>query len=84
MALSLAAITILSPLFALIALAVVLDSRGPVFFRQRRIGRHGKVFSIYKFRTMHVLEDGAAREAGRAGDRASPGWAHFLRGRQPG
>jgi undecaprenyl-phosphate glucose phosphotransferase len=78
-ALSLAAITILSPLFALIALAVMLDSRGPVFFRQRRTGRQGKIFSIYKFRTMHVLEDGAAVRQARAGDRRITRLGHFLR-----
>lgn len=42
----------LSPLFILIALWVKLDSRGPVFFRQTRIGQYGKPFKIIKFRTM--------------------------------
>jgi exopolysaccharide biosynthesis polyprenyl glycosylphosphotransferase len=41
-----------APLFALIALAIKLDSRGPVFFRQLRVGRHGTRFQIVKFRTM--------------------------------
>ena len=40
------------PLMALIALAIRLDSRGPVFFRQTRVGRGGKPFDILKFRTM--------------------------------
>ena len=40
------------PLFAVIALAVRLDSRGPVFFRQTRIGRDGRPFRIWKFRSM--------------------------------
>lgn len=44
--------------YALIALAVVLESRGPVLFRQRRTGLNGKVFTIYKFRSMTVAEDG--------------------------
>ena len=77
--LSLAALVLLSPILILIALAVVLDSRGPVFFRQRRTGRHGKIFSIYKFRTMHVLEDGAAVRQARAGDRRITGLGRFLR-----
>ena len=43
---------LLAPLFALIALAIRLDSRGPVFFRQARRGRGGSTFRIAKFRTM--------------------------------
>ena len=48
----------LAPLFGLIALAIKLDSPGPVFFRQRRYGQNNRVFRIYKFRTMAVAEDG--------------------------
>ena len=50
---------LLAPAMALVALAIVLDSRGPLLFCQRRGGLNGKVFGILKFRTMHVLEDGA-------------------------
>lgn len=49
---SLCGLVLLAPLFALAALWIRLDSPGPVFFRQQRVGRHGKLFSIYKFRTM--------------------------------
>ncbi len=42
----------LSPLLLAIALLVKLDSPGPVFFRQERVGRYGKAFRIHKFRTM--------------------------------
>jgi exopolysaccharide biosynthesis polyprenyl glycosylphosphotransferase len=49
----------LAPLLALIALAVRLDSRGPVLFRQQRVGRDGRTFSMVKFRTM---VDGAHRQ----------------------
>jgi Undecaprenyl-phosphate glucose phosphotransferase len=48
-----------APLLLLIAVAIKLDSRGPVFFRQRRYGRNNEVFRIFKFRTMTVAEDGA-------------------------
>ncbi len=41
-----------SPLLVAIAIAIKLDSRGPVFFRQQRVGRHGKRFGMFKFRTM--------------------------------
>ncbi len=43
---------ILSPLMLLLALAVKLDSPGPVFYRQVRVGRYGRDFRIFKFRTM--------------------------------
>jgi exopolysaccharide biosynthesis polyprenyl glycosylphosphotransferase len=46
------ALIVLAPAMALIALAVKLSSRGPVFFRQCRIGRHGREFEMLKFRTM--------------------------------
>src|SRR2546422_1841533 len=42
-----------APLFALIALAITLDSPGPVLFAQRRLGLHGRPFVLMKFRTMH-------------------------------
>jgi exopolysaccharide biosynthesis polyprenyl glycosylphosphotransferase len=46
------ALVILAPLLAVIAVAIKLDSRGPVLFRQDRVGRHGRVFEMLKFRTM--------------------------------
>ena len=49
---SAAALLVLSPLLLLIALAVKLDSPGPVFYRQERVGKDGKPFRIFKFRTM--------------------------------
>lgn len=52
-------IVLLSPLLLLIAFAVKLDSRGPVFFRQQRVTQYGQVFSIRKFRTMRTNAVGA-------------------------
>lgn len=54
---SLAALTLLSPVFLIIALAVKLTSRGPILFRQRRIGQHGRSFTFLKFRSMYVGND---------------------------
>jgi len=46
-----------APLMALTALAIKLDSRGPVLFRQRRRGLNRQVFEVFKFRTMNVMQD---------------------------
>lgn len=54
------------PLLLLTAALIKMDSRGPVFFRQKRDGFNGQTFDILKFRTMHVLENGASvRQATR-------------------
>lgn len=57
------ALIILSPLFAALAIGVKCDSRGPIFFRQTRLGRGGKPFNIIKFRSMvtDAEADGKAR-----------------------
>jgi exopolysaccharide biosynthesis polyprenyl glycosylphosphotransferase len=52
----------LAPVLAFVALAVKLDSRGQVLFRQSRTGRHGEIFRIHKFRTM--VTDAEDRKAG--------------------
>jgi exopolysaccharide biosynthesis polyprenyl glycosylphosphotransferase len=52
MAATMIGLVAVAPFFAALALAIRLDSRGPVFFRQRRVGRHGEHFELLKFRTM--------------------------------
>ncbi len=52
--LSFVGLVILSPLFLLLILAVKIDSRGPVFFCQKRVGIHKSYFNILKFRTMRI------------------------------
>lgn len=53
-------LVLLAPLFALIAAAIKLESPGPVFYRQERVGRHGRPFRIFKFRTMAAQATGVA------------------------
>lgn len=47
-----AMLVLISPLLLIVALAIKLDSPGPVLFRQERIGQHGRIFRIFKFRSM--------------------------------
>jgi lipopolysaccharide/colanic/teichoic acid biosynthesis glycosyltransferase len=59
LATSLIALVILLPVFGVVAACIVLDDRGPVFFRQARVGLKGKPFRIWKFRTMVCGAPGA-------------------------
>lgn len=65
-----AGLVALAPLWCLIALAIKLDSPGPVFFKQKRAGLHGRDFWIYKFRSMYV--DAEARQAGLHNEMKGP------------
>ncbi len=55
---SVIALTLLAPLMVAVAIAIKLDSEGPVFFRQTRHGFNGRPFGIFKFRSMTVMENG--------------------------
>jgi len=77
LAVSAAGLLFLSPLFAILAIAVKVSSPGPAFHRGERIGRGGKPFRLYKFRSMRVAEGGAAIT--RAGDPRVTAVGRFLR-----
>ena len=62
------ALVLLSPVLALATIAILADSKGPLIFCQRRIGENGRAFGIFKFRSMHVVEDGDAVVQARDGD----------------
>ncbi len=64
---------------ALIAVAIKLESRGPVLFRQRRRGLNLAIIDVLKFRTMRVLEDGNAIEQAHAEDPRVTRVGRFLR-----
>jgi exopolysaccharide biosynthesis WecB/TagA/CpsF family protein len=72
---SLILLAALSPLLALIAALIKLDSRGSVFFRQTRVGQFGKTFQLYKFRSMHA--DAEALKAELLGLNQMPGGVLF-------
>lgn len=67
-------VLLISPLLLLIAFGVKFTSRGPVLFKQRRLGWDGKVIKVYKFRTMyeHAEEDGKVTQATHADPRITP------------
>ncbi|MAB15119.1 undecaprenyl-phosphate glucose phosphotransferase [Parvibaculum sp.] len=77
--LSAACLLVFSPLMLFIALAIKLDSRGPVVFRQKRHGFNHRIITVYKFRTMTVMEDGAKVAQATRDDRRVTRIGRFLR-----
>jgi len=63
---SLSALVFLSPFLLIVSILIKLDSKGPIFFRQKRIGKDGRIFRIYKFRTM-------VQNAEKIGDKITKG-----------
>ena len=68
-----------APVMTLIALAIKLDSKGPVIFRQRRHGYNHCIIEVLKFRTMTVLEDGSSVSQAQKGDKRVTRVGRFLR-----
>ena len=71
---------LLSPLFLVIALLEKLTSAGPVFFRQRRVGLHGRPFELFKFRSMVHCPEGRGPLVTAGGDRRITLLGRILRG----
>ncbi len=63
---------LLSPLFLLIALAINIDSSGPVFFGQKRVGKNCKAFKMYKFRSMCIDAEDKLKELQHLNERSGP------------
>lgn len=72
-------IVITAPVLAIIALVIKLNSTGPVFYRGERVGRHGRMFRIFKFRTMCVDAEQVGGSSTRDGDPRITPVGHFLR-----
>lgn len=80
LALTVPAIVFLTPVLLLVALAVKLDSRGPVLFRQQRLGRGNRLFELYKFRSMFVESSDAKGDTStQRGDRRITRVGRFIR-----
>lgn len=69
---------VLAPLFGLIAVAIKLDSRGQVFFRQVRMGHNGETFRIFKFRTMQMDADSRRSELRHLSKHATDDGAPYM------
>ena len=73
-------IVVLSPLFLIIAVVLIFQKNGPVFFSQKRIGYGGKPFTIYKFRTLStVVEDEGPQLIAKSDSVKSTRFERFLR-----
>lgn len=70
---------LLSPVFLILAIAIKIDSRGPVFFRQTRVTQYGKTFRIFKFRTMVVNAEAVGAQVTSKGDSRITRVGKFIR-----
>jgi len=72
-------LVVATPLMAIVAIAIKLESAGPVFFRQKRNGYNHKVITVLKFRTMTVMEDGPSLQQATRNDGRVTRVGKFLR-----
>jgi exopolysaccharide biosynthesis polyprenyl glycosylphosphotransferase len=76
------ALILLSPLSLMLILGVKISSKGPVFLRQERIGRYGKPFTLYKFRSMYADAERNGPELSRVNDSRLTNFGKFMRKRK--
>jgi len=76
---SMAVLLLLSPLYLFIAIRVWMSSKGPIFFKQERIGINGKPFDIYKFRSMYVGAEKAGPQLSHENDNRCTPWGAVMR-----
>jgi lipopolysaccharide/colanic/teichoic acid biosynthesis glycosyltransferase len=69
---SLLAVTLLTPIFLLIALVIYLTDRGPIIYRQKRVGQNGHLFTFYKFRSMVVNADALKAQLATKNEASGP------------
>lgn len=67
---SFVALIVLLPIFLVVALLIKIDLKGPVFFLQERVGKDGKIFKVFKFRTMTV--DAPEKTKGKYIEKTNP------------
>jgi exopolysaccharide biosynthesis polyprenyl glycosylphosphotransferase len=79
---SILSIIFLSPLILFLIIGVKISSRGPVLLRQERIGKYGKPFTLYKFRSMHTDAEKNGPELSRVNDRRLTNFGKFMRKRK--
>jgi undecaprenyl-phosphate galactose phosphotransferase len=72
-----------SPAILIIAIAIKLESRGPVIYTQKRIGKHKKVFSLYKFRSMYLDNEERLRDFFRSYPEAEKEWRKYKKLKRP-
>jgi lipopolysaccharide/colanic/teichoic acid biosynthesis glycosyltransferase len=76
---SLFGVLLLAPLFLFISIWIKLDTSGPIFFRQERVGRFGRIFRIFKFRTMCLDAESRGRQITIGADSRITKSGHYLR-----
>ena len=76
---SLMVIIIFSPLYIFTALMVKMSSPGPIFYKQERIGKHGKPFNMLKFRSMYVDAESMGPQLSKDNDPRITPWGRFMR-----